>query len=150
MENSGAQEWAKVLLAMSAKAGNAEEVENLLFAGADPNAGMPGAVSNGHAGIVERLLRAGADPNAKDARGWPLLHMAAANGRAAAVEALLRFGAEAGERGPDGSLAEDRAGEKGMLEKLREARTEGERRKLEGALEKESGNGSGAASRRRL
>ena len=94
--------------------GEAEVVEKLLNAGANPNAAnsygyvaLHVAAWAGHTAIVEALLNAGADPNVvpsealdsewtlKYCAGMTPLHFAAHGGRAEIIDALLAAGADA-------------------------------------------------------
>jgi uncharacterized protein len=74
-------------LTKAAYKGNADEVEQLLKNGANPNERQMGitalmtACNRGHVDVVRILLEKGADVNAKDWEGWTAL-MAAAAGAA--------------------------------------------------------------------
>jgi ankyrin repeat protein len=81
--------------------GQAETVECLLEAGADPSARarnehgstpLQEAASTGQLNIVLLLLAHGAEPDAADNQGWTALHLAASKGHQNVVEALLLFG----------------------------------------------------------
>ncbi len=82
--------------------GNADLVEVLLYAGANPGSRtrlgaytpLHLAARNGRRGAVRALLRGGADAGAVTASGATPLHLAAAAGDAAVVEALLDHGAD--------------------------------------------------------
>lgn len=70
-------------------------------------------IKKGHAAIVHAFLAKGASANARDARGGPALHWAAARGVAEVVELLIRSGAEVGARDGRGRSALDVARAKG-------------------------------------
>eukprot|EP00752_Nemacystus_decipiens_P014375 g12786.t1 len=81
--------------------GRGQLVNDLLIAGADPNAfakvyGMPlhQAASMGHDGVVSSLLRRGANVDALDHVGGTALMWAAVGGRLTAVKTLLAAGAD--------------------------------------------------------
>ena len=85
----------------AAEAGDPKEVDEILVAGANPNAAIPGdgspliaAARSGVLPIVERLVTMGADPNMPvPGDGSPLI-MAAAHGHLNVVRYLLDHGAE--------------------------------------------------------
>ena len=85
----------------AADAGDPKEVDEILAAGADPNAAIPGdgspliaAARSGVLPIVERLVVLGADPNMPvSGDGSPLI-MAAAHGHLDVVKYLLDRGAD--------------------------------------------------------
>jgi len=96
-----------------------EAAEELLRAGADPNAMasnpmkvavINSAAASGRADLVKRLLRAGADPNARQMMGYTALHAAAARDNVEMAEALLDAGADLSLRSDDGQSAADKAG----------------------------------------
>lgn len=67
------------------------------------------------ADIVEELLEAGADPNAEQQGGWAPLHSAAQNGDDASVRALLAHGADPRHANAEGRTPADIARERGHV-----------------------------------
>lgn len=94
--------WARLFCA--AEAGHADNVQQLLAAGADHHTPMPGtgetvlhvAAEHGHADIVAVLLSALADVDAVDYLGVTALHLAAQHGHSTVVQELLKAGASVG------------------------------------------------------
>jgi ankyrin repeat protein len=85
-------------------------VQQLLLAGADPNAvdrdgesALVAAVRNGDLSVIAMLLEKGADPNATDSLGRTALAHAAEKGSVEAVRLLLQFGADVNKRGKGNS-----------------------------------------------
>jgi len=83
------------------RADDAETVDLLLHAGANPKAGnrygitpLSEACLNGSAAVIEMLLKAGADPNAPHTEGETPLMTAARTGNPDAVKVLLDHGAQ--------------------------------------------------------
>lgn len=97
-------------LQSAAQAGDLQQVNDILSAGADVN-GVDGegntalhlAAFHGHLEVVQALLAAGADANAQDAQGWTPVFKAAYNheldcGFAPVVQALVEAGADVNKR----------------------------------------------------
>lgn len=91
----------------AAERGEAEVVDMLLLAGANPKAvtrigqytPLHIAARNGQLSVLDRLLKAGADVNVRTTiTGVTALHLAAASGRADVVSLLLDRGAEVNSR----------------------------------------------------
>lgn len=97
---------ATVEFARAIEAGSTQRVEQLLAAGADPDAGerrltlAKWAVLMGELDSLKALLAAGADPDATGAGGRPLLFEAVRTRDRAYVEAVLEAGADPGIRHP--------------------------------------------------
>jgi uncharacterized protein len=96
-----------------------EAAEELLRAGADPNAMatnpmkvavINSAAASGRADLVKMVLRAGADPNAKQTAGYTALHAAAAHDNVEMAQALLDAGANPSLRSDDGQTPVEKAG----------------------------------------
>ena len=96
-----------------------EAAEELLRAGADPNAiatnpmkvaVINSAAASGRADLVKMVLRAGADPNTRQLAGYTALHAAAARDNVEMTQALLDAGADPLLASDDGQLAADKAG----------------------------------------
>ena len=96
-----------------------EAAEELLRAGADPNAMatnpmkvavINSAAASGRADLVKMVLRAGADPNARQMMGYTALHAAAARDSVEMVEALLQAGADPSLVNDEGQSPADKAG----------------------------------------
>jgi hypothetical protein len=103
------------------EAGDRQEVERLLAAGADPNALIPSknalgmaesktslgqAAKRGNVEVVQMLLEAGADPDLANSNGFRPLMAAASVGRLAVLRLLLQVGAQIESPDPcDGSTA---------------------------------------------
>ncbi|XP_047104840.1 ankyrin repeat, PH and SEC7 domain containing protein secG-like [Schistocerca piceifrons] len=124
----------------AAKQGAAEQLRELLAAGADVGARGQGcclvgagaevdartsleqstplhwAARSGHAGVVRLLVGASADPNARDRWGRTPLHIAAMRGDAEAAAELLLAGADRGARNEDGRTPLDLARQEGKQE----------------------------------
>lgn len=99
--------------------GQPEAAEELLRAGADPNAMatnpmkvavINSAAASGRADLVKMLLLAGADPNARQMMGHTALHAAAAHDNVEMAQALLEAGADPALRNDEGQTASDKAG----------------------------------------
>jgi uncharacterized protein len=99
--------------------GQPESTEELLRAGADPNAVatnpmkvavINSAAASGRADLVRMVLRAGADPNARQMMGYTALHAAAAHDNVEMAKALLDAGADPLLKNDDGLVAADKAG----------------------------------------
>ncbi|MHC1728388.1 MAG: ankyrin repeat domain-containing protein [Syntrophobacteraceae bacterium] len=104
------ENWAALFLA--SQNGRRKDVELLLSAGADVNAGteygttaLMGASQNGHDDIVELLLAHGADVNARMFDGWTSLFLASYNGGKKVVNLLLARGADVNVRAANGDTA---------------------------------------------
>ena len=94
-------EYGVTPLALACLNGNAELVEALLTAGADPNTTQRGgetvlmtAARTGRVGPVRALLARGAKVDGKERRGQTALMWAAAEGHAAVVSLLIQAGAD--------------------------------------------------------
>ncbi len=96
-----------------------EAAEELLRAGADPNAMatnpmkvavINSAAASGRADLVKMVLRAGADPNTRQLAGYTALHAAAARDNVEMTQALLDAGADPLLASDDGQLPADKAG----------------------------------------
>jgi uncharacterized protein len=96
-----------------------EAAEELLRAGADPNAVatnpmkvavLNSAAASGRADLVKMVLRAGADPNARQMMGYTALHAAAAHDNVEMAQALLDAGADALLLNDEGKSPADKAG----------------------------------------
>jgi uncharacterized protein len=96
-----------------------EAAEELLRAGADPNAMatnpmkvavINSAAASGRADLVKMVLRAGADPNARQMAGYTPLHAAAAHDNVEMTQALLDAGADPLLASDEGQLPADKAG----------------------------------------
>ncbi len=96
-----------------------EAAEELLRAGADPNAMatnpmkvavINSAAASGRADLVKMVLRAGADPNTRQMAGYTALHAAAARDNVEMAQALLDAGADPLLASDDGQLPADKAG----------------------------------------
>lgn len=99
--------------------GQPEAAEELLRAGADPNAMatnpmkvavIHSAAASGRADVVKMVLRAGADPNARQMMGYTALHAAAAHDNVEMAQALLVAGADPSLVNDDGKSPADKAG----------------------------------------
>lgn len=93
-----------------------EAAQNLLAAGADPNAVSAGRVAVIHsaaasrdASLVKLVLAAGANPNLQQQGGYTPLQSAAAHNNVAMVNALLEAGADGSIKNDDGLTAADMA-----------------------------------------
>jgi ankyrin repeat protein len=77
---------------------------------ADPKAGpkmnnqtpLSFAVSSGNYKTAQLLLEKGADPKAKNAKGFPLLDVAAISDNHRSIPLLIKYGANPEQKGPDG------------------------------------------------
>jgi uncharacterized protein len=96
-----------------------EAAEELLRAGADPNAMatnpmkvavINSAAASGRPDLVKMVLRAGADPNTRQLAGYTALHAAAARDNVEMTQALLDAGADPLLASDDGQLPADKAG----------------------------------------
>jgi ankyrin repeat protein len=96
-----------------------EAAEELLRAGADPNAMatnpmkvavINSAAASGRADLVKMVLHAGADPNTRQLAGYTALHAAAARDNVEMTQALLDAGADPSLASDDGQLPADQAG----------------------------------------
>jgi uncharacterized protein len=96
-----------------------EAAEELLRAGADPNAVannpmtvavINSAAASGRADLVKMVLAAGGNPNARQMAGYTALHAAAAHDNVEMAQALLDAGADASLLSDDGQAAADKAG----------------------------------------
>ncbi len=97
-------------LQSAAQAGDLQQVQDLLAAGAsvngvdaEGNTALHLAAFNGHEEVVKALLAAGADANAQDAQGWTPIFKAAYNheldcGFAPVVQSLVEAGADVNHR----------------------------------------------------
>jgi ankyrin repeat protein len=103
-------------LGLAAFFGQAEAVDALLAAGADPNAAarnatvvraIHAAAAASRADIAGRLLAAGADPDARQQAGFTPLHEAARGGKLELARALLAAGADPALAADDGRTALD-------------------------------------------
>src|SRR5664279_5509471 len=99
--------------------GQPEAAEELLRAGADPNAMatnpmkvavINSAAASGRADLVRMVLLAGADPNARQMMGYTALHAAAARDSVEMVQALLDAGADPSLVNGEGQSPADKAG----------------------------------------
>ena len=120
---------------------NADAVEELLKAGADPNAvaeregvrPLHVAAESGDARVVRALLAAGSDPDAEDAGGLRAIEGAAAAAEREVVEILfpvttrkiVDFGGGGGGEGEGGGKGKGKGGKGGSGEKNREWSVEG-------------------------
>ena len=90
-------------LASAARTGDTARIQQLITAGADPNAGsgvngwspLMHAIHKNQPGSVEALLAAGADVNLRGTNGQTALKMASDAGNTGIVKILLAHGAEA-------------------------------------------------------
>lgn len=90
-------------LMLAARAGDLEQVKELLASGAEPDpkgiaTPLYFAAQGGHLEIVELLLDSGADPNAQSGWGTPL-HIAARRGHTGLASILLQHGADPNSKG---------------------------------------------------
>ncbi|MBX9400896.1 ankyrin repeat domain-containing protein [Lysobacter sp. BMK333-48F3] len=109
-------------LILAAYYGNAQAVEALLAAGADPNVGdgargntaLMGAIFKGDEDIARRLIaEPGTDVNAKNKAGQTAAMFAALFGRAAIIDALAARGADLQAADASGNSAETLARQQG-------------------------------------
>jgi beta-lactamase regulating signal transducer with metallopeptidase domain len=103
-------------LHQAAAGGHVQTVQELVRAGADPNARDAAgqtplhlAAAGGHGQTAEALIRLGSDPNARDAAGQTPLHLAAAGGHGQTAEALIRLGSDPAARDAAGQTPLDLA-----------------------------------------
>ena len=94
---------AEIMIA--ARAGDLEQVRELLASGAEPDpkgiaTPLYFAAQGGYLEIAELLLDSGADPNAQSSWGTPL-HIAARGGHIGLVSMLLQHGADSTSKGGD-------------------------------------------------
>ena len=109
------------------KSGNAEQVNNLLTTGTDPNqtddnGGSPlfWALFSGYLKIVKLLLKAGADPNQSDVtRYYTPLFWASFKGYLEIVELLLKAGADPNKANNNGAAPLFWASRNGHLEMVK-------------------------------
>ena len=113
---SATQPAAATPLHQAAAGGHVQTVQELVRAGADPNARDAAgqtplhlAAAGGHGQTAEALIRLGSDPTARDAAGQTPLHLAAAGGHGQTAEALIRLGSDPAARDAAGQTPLDLA-----------------------------------------